>query len=256
MERSDEGARTLATTIAHWQSAILIAAVVAGGLILTVMVIGSVPIVNVQASQDVPGVADAASILAAEPVSTESSVPETTEVLSTADTTPLTVEESAALTQPATAAPAPAAPAQAPPADVAAPVAVPAPAAAGVVAPHAPAAAPAAAATPTPAKSPAPAAAPATTAAPAPAVAPTTAPPAASASYPTYRVSGSGLVSLQFDGSSIYVASVTPEANWVFDIEKNGPRSVEVKFFNVATEREGEFHAALEGGRIKVETGD
>ncbi len=73
-------------------------------------------------------------------------------------------------------------------------------------------------------------------------------------SYPNYSVSGVGSVGLQFDGSAIYVASVSPQANWVFEIDRNGPRSVEVKFFNVVTEREGEFHASLEGGRIKVES--
>ena len=67
-------------------------------------------------------------------------------------------------------------------------------------------------------------------------------------------MSGIGSVGLQFDGSAIYVASVSPQANWVFEIDRNGPRTVEVKFFNVATEREGEFHASVERGRIKVES--
>ncbi len=73
-------------------------------------------------------------------------------------------------------------------------------------------------------------------------------------SYPTYTVSGIGSVRLQFDGSAIYVASVSPQANWVFEIDRNGPRTIEVKFFNIATEREGEFHASVERGRIKVES--
>jgi len=59
-----------------------------------------------------------------------------------------------------------------------------------------------------------------------------------------------------FDGSSISVASVAPSSDWVYEIEKNGPRSVEVEFFNIVTRREGEFHAELENGRIKVEIDD
>ncbi len=49
------------------------------------------------------------------------------------------------------------------------------------------------------------------------------------------------------------MASVTPEPNWVYEIARNGPRTVEIKFFNVATGRDREFHATVEGGRIKVE---
>ena len=66
-------------------------------------------------------------------------------------------------------------------------------------------------------------------------------------------MSGAANLSLQFDGSSIYVASVTPQTNWVYEIARNGPRSIEIKFFNVATGRDREFHATVEGGRIKVE---
>ncbi len=91
-----------------------------------------------------------------------------------------------------------------------------------------------------------------TTAAPTTA-APTTAAPVA-LSYPTYTVSGVSGVSLKFDGSSISVASVSPQANWVYEIATNGPRTVEIKFFNVATGSDREFHASVEGGRIKVET--
>ena len=67
-------------------------------------------------------------------------------------------------------------------------------------------------------------------------------------------MSGVSGVSLEFDGSSISVASVSPQANWVYEIETNGPRTVEIKFFNVATGSDREFHATVEGGQIKVET--
>ena len=70
---------------------------------------------------------------------------------------------------------------------------------------------------------------------------------------PLMTVSGTANLTLQFDGSSIYVASLTPQTNWVYEIAKNGPRSIEIKFFNVATGRDREFHATVEGGRIKVE---
>ena len=60
-------------------------------------------------------------------------------------------------------------------------------------------------------------------------------------------------MTLQFDGSSIYVVSLTPQPKWVYEIEKNGPRTIEIKFFNVDTGRDREFHAKVEGGRIKVE---
>ncbi len=134
-----------------------------------------------------------------------------------------------------------------------------------------PAAVPAQKVAPTPTAAPAPA--PTATAAPAPAPTPTAAPTTAapttqptlppttqapatvsSLTYPSYTVSGAAGVSLQFDGSSISVASVTPQSKWVYEIAKNGPRTVEIKFFNVDTGRDREFHATVEGGRIKVET--
>jgi len=67
-------------------------------------------------------------------------------------------------------------------------------------------------------------------------------------------VSGVSGVTLKFDGSSISVASLSPQANWVYEIANNGPRTIEIKFFNVATGSDREFHATVEGGRIKVET--
>jgi len=67
-------------------------------------------------------------------------------------------------------------------------------------------------------------------------------------------VNGVGLIYLESRNGAIAVWSVTPSANWVFQIDRNGPGTVEVKFFNVVTEREAQFHAELDGGRIKVES--
>jgi chitodextrinase len=61
-------------------------------------------------------------------------------------------------------------------------------------------------------------------------------------------------VTLRFDGTSIQVASVAPQANWVYQVSANGPRSVEVKFYNTATGADREFHAAVSNARITVET--
>ncbi len=47
---------------------------------------------------------------------------------------------------------------------------------------------------------------------------------------------------------------MSPQANWVYQIASNGPRTVEIKFFNVANGSDREFHATVENGRIKVET--
>lgn len=84
----------------------------------------------------------------------------------------------------------------------------------------------------------------------------TTNPPAqavtASYTYPSYSAGSAATVTLRFDGSSVMVWSVAPQANWVYQIDVNGPRSVEVKFFNVKTQAEAEFHAQVEGGRITV----
>jgi len=74
----------------------------------------------------------------------------------------------------------------------------------------------------------------------------------ASYTYPSYSAGSAASVTLRFDGSTVTVWSVSPQANWVYQIDVNGPRSVEVKFFNVKTQAEAEFHAAVEGGRIKV----
>ena len=61
-------------------------------------------------------------------------------------------------------------------------------------------------------------------------------------------------MTLRSDGTSIQVASVAPQANWVYQVSVNGPRTVEVKFYNTATGADREFHAAVNNGRITVET--
>ena len=58
------------------------------------------------------------------------------------------------------------------------------------------------------------------------------------------------------DENTVTLWSVAPRANWVYEVERDGPRSVEVKFFNLRTHQEAEFHAEVEGSRIKVENGD
>ncbi len=55
------------------------------------------------------------------------------------------------------------------------------------------------------------------------------------------------------DENAISLWSVAPSANWVYEVERDGPRSVVVKFFNVQTHNEAEFQAEIEGSRIKVE---
>ncbi len=291
MERSQEGERTLAERVVHWRTVGLIGACVAGGVTLSMMVIGSVPTIAGPvgaAPEALPAeivVGDQPTTVPVDVATTETmleSIEQPTDAAVAAPGGSGVVEASAVVAGPAVPSPAaptvaPAAPTVAPAAPTVAPPPV-APAAAPTVArsPAAPAAAPTPAAptqkvTPTPAAAPAPA--PNPTAAPAPAPAPTAAPTTAapttqptlppttqapatvsSLTYPSYTVSGVSDVSLQFDGASIYVASLTPQSKWVYEIAKNGPRTVEIKFFNVDTGRDREFHATVEGGRIKVET--
>ncbi len=239
----------------EWQSAVLVAACVAGGLMLTIMVIGAAPSVPMEAFPQQAAIAPLATLSVA-----ETSVPETSADL-VIDSSVTTAVES----------PAPPAVESSFERPIVVPVAVPI--ARVTAAPSAPAPAPApapAVTAPAPAEpvvavpvttqpaGPAPAVVPITvapTSAPAPATTPPTsaADPASGLTYPTYRAASSGSVVLQYDGSAIYVSAVNLESNWVFEVEKNGPRSVEIKFFNVVTKRDSEFHASLEGGRIKVE---
>ena len=242
MEPSKEGARTLAEKLVQLRSMGLIGACIAGGLVLSVMVIGSAP--------SIPGlVASATDALPA-----EAFVDPSSSVVVGSSTIPLAAPTSEVIVDLGAAEPVT-------PPTAAAPRAALAP----VTSPRAtfPAAPlPGVAATLPPPR----ASTPSATVAPAPAttVAPTTAlpttttaavpPSTAAVTFPAYALSGVANLSLQFDGSSISVASLTPQANWVYEIAKNGPRNVEVKFFNVATGRDREFHATVEGGRVRVES--
>jgi hypothetical protein len=225
------------------------------------MVVGSTPDVVVQASQaaieagPVDMLGPDAPVVAEVPVDTASSTDSTEVVDPTAAeaAAPATGDVSAASLEPATVvAPAPGPGSAVPsPAPTATPTtgtpSAPAPApvvTSGPLAPVTVAAPQTTTAPTTAAPTPAP-----TTAAPAP----TTVAPAASLTYPSYSAGAGATVVLQFDGSSISVASVTRQPNWVSQIEQNGPRSVEIKFFNTATRQDEEFHATVEGGRIKVE---
>ena len=264
MEPSNRGGRTLEQAVVHWRSVGLVGACLAGGLTLTVMVIGAAPTIGgpVAAATEAVMAQAADTALVDDPASTEPT-PDSTQVSVAPVQEPLAAPAAAdAVAVPGASSTPVAWPTQPTVAGRAAPVqpvvvpsqpVTPAPSAAAP-APDAPTAPvpTAAAVTPTPTAAP-PTAAP-TTAAPTTA-APTTAAPAPVAlSYPSYTVSGVSGVSLQFDGSSISVASVSPQANWVYEIATNGPRTVEIKFFNVATGSDREFHATVEGGQIKVET--
>ena len=252
MEPSGTGGRTLEQAVVHWRSVALVGACLAGGLTLTVMVIGSTPEVG-------GSVSAAAEAVVADAVAADPSI---TVAVETTAVTPDSTEVPVAAAQELLAAPAVVGTATVAP--VAAPMAAPAvaPASAQTTAPLAPAPSPQVAPatpvlTPAPTLPPTTPPTPQTTAPPTttPPPPPTAAPPAAPAlTYPAYTVSGVAGVSLRFDGSSISVASVSPQANWVYEVATNGPRTVEIKFFNVATGSDREFHATVEGGRIEVET--
>ncbi len=84
--------------------------------------------------------------------------------------------------------------------------------------------------------------------------APTTTAPATTVSYPSYNVSTVGQVVLTYtDGSRIQLYGVYAGTGWVYQVESNGPRTVKLKFFNTQTEREAEWTATIESGRIKIE---
>ena len=265
METNIDGQSAWSRLVAQWQPAVLVTACVAGGLTLTMMVIGSTPDVVVQASQaaieaapvdtpasDAPVVTEAPADTALSTDSTEVVDPPVAEAAA-----PAPGEVSAASLQPATVvAPAPGpAPAVPSPAPTATPTtgtpSAPAPAPVVTSGPLAPVtvAAPQPTAVPTTAAPPATQPVP-TTAAPPPT---TAAPVTAALTYPSFSAGSAATVVLQFDGSSISVASVNRQANWVSQVDKNGPRSGEIKFFNTATQQDEEFHATVENGRIKVE---
>jgi hypothetical protein len=233
----------------HWRSIGLVGACVAGGVTLSMMVIGSVPTVGgpvgavPQALAAEVGVTDQPTT-AAVGVTMTTVASEISELPTDAVDDPIPGAEATegfAVTV-ADRPPFAATAAQGVAAPTAAPVA-PTPVTPTVAAP-----------TPTPTPAPAPnstavpTTAPPTTQQPLP---PTT---VSNLTYPSYTLSGVSDVSLRFDGSSIRVQSLTPQSKWVYEIEKNGPRTVEIKFFNVDTGRDREFHATVEGGRIKVES--
>jgi hypothetical protein len=271
MERSQEGERTLAERVVHWRTVGLIGACVAGGVTLSMMVIGSVPSIAGPvgaAPEALPAevvVGDQPTTVPVDVATTETLLESIEQPTDAAVAAPEgIVEASAVVAGPVGLSPA--APTVAPAAPSPTPTVAPAPAAAPTPAAPTPKVTPAPTAAPAPAPTAAPAPAPTaapTTAAPTtavpttqPALPPTTQAPAtvSSLTYPSYTVSGVSDVSLQFDGASIYVVSLTPQSKWVYEIEKNGPRTVEIKFFNVDTGRDREFHATVESGRIKVET--
>jgi hypothetical protein len=278
MERNVEVQGLRSRLVSQWQPAILVAACLAGGLTLTTMVIGSTPDVVVQASEAAIEAAPDAAMASDAQIVAEAPV-DTSPIAAAAGAVDPVANDAAAATssaaaaaslESATVAPAPGpAPAMPSPMGTAsptpatpsapAPVAAPAPPTpVTVAAPQAPAAPTTAAPPPTSAAlAPTSAALAPTSAAPAPttaAPAPTTAAPVAAAlTYPLFSAGSAATVVLQFDGSSIYVASVARQPDWVSQVDKNGPRTVEIKFFNTATGRDEEFHATVEGGRIKVE---
>lgn len=261
----EPAARSATRHVVNWRSGILLGACVAGGLTLDMMVLASTPDASIEAVAADAGIGTAPPDALA-PIDTEVPAPAATSVPAPAPAAP-------ELTTPAaTSAPAPietlspalvsATPAAAPAA------AAPAPAAPAVPATNRPVASP-----PPLATQPPPATTPATTkpetttsttttstsTAPvattvATTVAPTTG-PAHTTTYPNFTVSGVAEVYLSFvDDREIGVYSVIREPNWVYQVDKDGPRSIEVKFFNVVTEKEAEFHAEVEGGTIKVES--
>ena len=261
----------------NWRSGILMGACVAGGLVLNLMVLDSAPArLTVAASQAEPiDPTVSPEVTPTElPVTTAPMPADSAPEQTTVPTLPAAVAAGSTLlatsprpafvatpTQPAPA-PVPVQPAAAPP-PAAAPAFV-----APVPEPPTPAAGPAATtpttqpAAPVPTAQPVPVPVPQVTTAPTTSPAtttsttspPTTAPRAPTITYPSYSVAGVAEIYLKLvDGKEISVYSVVRESNWVHQVDGNGPTSVEVKFFNVATEQEAEFHAKIEGGSIKVE---
>ena len=257
MERSDRERTPLKEWLADWRSGVLVAACVAGGLTLTFMVIGVVPSAPGEASPQQAGPVPAvtSSVIETSIPAAGADLVTDSSLASAVDTTaPPSAASASARLVAAQVVPATNAPTSATPS--------PSPAVAPAVVAPVPAEAPVATTTPAPVTA---TIAPAKTtvvpvrAAPTSAPAVATTPPTTEAArdegltYPSYQSAGSGSVVLQYDGSAIYVAAVNTRPDWVYDVEKNGPRSVEIKFFNVVTKRDVEFHASLEDGRIKVE---
>ncbi len=257
----------------NWRSAVLAGTCVAGGLALNMMVLAITPDGPSESLQSAEPVEVASSV-----ATVESVVP--VEVVVTADTVAsapvvdvadvVAVAEETAAVQAGPATPIDTVALAPLDAGSAAPPAA-APAAQLPPVPAAPVSRPSAATTPTTPDTTTKPTAP-TTAAPTPAApataAPTTAAPATAVpttmvpttvggvtiSYPSYSTKAGEIYLQLVDNKEISVYSVVRGDGWVYEIDKNGPRSVEVKFFNTVTEREAEFHAEIENGRIKVES--
>ncbi len=262
----EPAAQSATRHIVNWRSGILVGASVAGGLTLNMMVLASTPAAFIEAAADDAG-ATSGQVEAFAPLDTEAPAPEATLAPTSVAPDPSVPAPSSTVTpapaatplQSATAAPAVAAPAlpapQGPvnnqPASPLAPQPTqppqpPTPVSTSPVATTS-------ATTTTTASTTTTTTAATTTIAPATTAAPTT-PPAHTTTYPSFAVSGVAEIYLAFvDGRDISVYSVVRQTNWVHQVDKNGPRSVEVKFFNVVTEQEAEFHAQVDGGSIKVE---
>lgn len=249
--------------VVNGRTALLLGACVAGGLILTTMVIGSRDAVVVEATPGsiVPTVvasvpANPTSDTTATSATAAVALPDTTVAEDPVATTAVTSGESF----PEVASP----PTITPSADVNAQVAaspavgstavtsmaLPSPTASSRPAaappsesPTAPESVPEPAATSWPVATGPAAAAPGFAAEPPPTV-----------THPSYTVSGIASVTVWFDGSSLGVDSVITQPDWVSSIDSNGPRAVEIKFFNVHTHAEGELHAAVEDGRVRFES--
>ena len=65
---------------------------------------------------------------------------------------------------------------------------------------------------------------------------------------------GAGRIVLTYvDRSEITLYGFYPNPGWVHEVERDGPRAVKLKSFNIRTEREGEWKAQIEDDGIQVE---
>jgi hypothetical protein len=266
---------------AHWRAVVLVGGCIGAGLVLDMQILTSGPDNRLDAAMTPTTVVaevvanDTSTVPTVPAVSASAPLP-TTAALEPLPTTTVPPVAAAPVEQLAAVAPLP--PSSPAPVSVTQnqgkPTPSPSPAAAAVTTPSPPTTAPAA----PPPTAPPPTAPPPTAAlAPPPTAPPTTSPPttsppttgppttsplpaaaaAASVTYPSYEVPDVADVVLAFaDETTITVWSVAPKANWVYEVENNGPRTIAVKFFNVQTHREATFQAEVEGNRIKVESED
>ncbi len=282
MDRSVEAASPswIQSRLVHWRAGVLTTAVVVCGLVLDLTVLGANPKVDVSTSSaaapvvQVLGAVDSTvEVAAAVPTSVDLALPPVTDGAAAPETSvdtvpappafapapaPVAAPAAPAIAQPATAQPAPTQPVATQPA-----AAQPAEPRAAAPSPSATTAAP----TTAPRTTAAPTTAAPTTAAPTTAApttaAPTTAAPTTAAptttvatvvEYLSYTVNGGvGNVTLAREGNTISLYGFYPNAGWVYEVERNGPNTVKLNFFNVQTEQDREWKAQIEGGRIQVE---